>query len=390
MAERLTNADVAHLLSDPSPDVRAETAAKIASQFDSGHLSDTECELAEQIFRVLVQDAALRVREALYQHQKACPLLPHDVAVTLAKDVESVALPILEASEVLTDADLLEIIESQSLEKQLAISKRKRVSQAVSEALVDSGEEVVVANLVSNKGAELSELTLHKVIDQFGEIEAIQEPIVNRVKLPVSISERLVTLVTDNLRERLITHHDLSAAAASDLVMQTRERATLALLGPESNELSAEALVYQLHENDRLTPSIILRAACMGDVDFFVASLAIRVGVPVPNAYQLIFDKGYLGLEAIYQRSGLPENLYPAFRIAVDVTKETQYDGETFDRERHNRRIIERILTQYENMRSDDIEYLLGRLAKIGAEENAGHAQSAEHHQADAGFSHQN
>lgn len=380
MTERLTNADVAHLLSDPSADVRAETAAKIAEQFESGRLSDTERDLAEQIFRVMVQDAAQLVREALSQHLKACPFLSHDVAVTLAKDVDAVALPILEASEVLTDNDLLEIIESQGVEKQLAISKRKRVSEAVSEALVDTGEESVVASLVGNKGAELSELTLHKVIDEFGEIEAIQEPIVKRVKLPVSISERLVTLVADNLREQLITHHDLSAGAASDLVMQTRERATLALLGPEANELSAESLVYQLHENNRLTPSIILRAACTGDVDFFVASLAIRVGVPVPNAYQLIFDKGYLGLEAIYQRSGLPENLYPAFRIAVDVTKETQYDGETFDRERHNRRIIERILTQYENLRSDDIEYLLGRLAKIGAEEGAGHAQPAESH----------
>ncbi|MCE2509985.1 MAG: DUF2336 domain-containing protein [Alphaproteobacteria bacterium] len=362
----LTNADVAHLLSDPSETIRAETASKIAAQFESGRLSDTERELAEQIFRVMVQDAALRVREALSHHLKACPFLPHDVAVTLAKDVDSVALPILEASDVLTDVDLLEIISSQNVEKQLAITRRKRVSEVVSEALVETGEEAVVISLVGNKGAELSEGTLHKVLDTYGEIEAVQAPIVKRVKLPVAISERLVTLVTDNLREQLITKHDLPVSAASDLVMQARERATLALLDPDAGELSAETLVYQLHEHDRLTPSIILRAACTGDMDFFVASMAIRVGIPIPNAYQLIFDKGYLGLKAIYQRSGLPENLYPAFRVAVDVANETQYDGEDFDRERYNRRIIERILTQYENLRSDDIEYLLGRLTKIG------------------------
>ncbi|MGB1547821.1 MAG: hypothetical protein ACPHIA_04730, partial [Alphaproteobacteria bacterium] len=82
---RLTNADVAHLLSDPSADVRADTAAKIAAQFESGQLSDTERELAEQIFRVMVQDAALLVREALSHHLKACSFLPHDVALALAK-----------------------------------------------------------------------------------------------------------------------------------------------------------------------------------------------------------------------------------------------------------------------------------------------------------------
>ncbi|MGB1547822.1 MAG: DUF2336 domain-containing protein, partial [Alphaproteobacteria bacterium] len=281
--------------------------------------------------------------------------------------VESVSLPILEASEVLTDTDLLEIISGQNVEKQLAITRRKRVSEVVSEALVETGQEAVVVSLVGNKGAELSERTLHKVLDEYGEIEAVQEPIIKRVKLPVAISERLVSLVTDNLREQLITKHDLPAGAASDLVMQARERATLSLLDPTgSDDLSAETLVYQLHENDRLTSSIILRAACTGDMDFFVASMAIRVGVPIPNAYQLIFDKGSLGLQAIYKKSGLPEKLYPAFRIAVDVANETQYDGGTLDRERYNRRIIERILTQYENMRSDDIEYLLGRLTKIG------------------------
>ncbi len=65
MTERLTQTDVAKLLNDSSPDARANAAAKIAGQFNAGDLNATERGLAEQIFRVMVQDAALRVREAL-------------------------------------------------------------------------------------------------------------------------------------------------------------------------------------------------------------------------------------------------------------------------------------------------------------------------------------
>ncbi len=292
------------------------------------------------------------------------------MAIALAKDVDVVAVPVLEASEVLTDTDLLEIIQNQGAEKQLAISRRSQVSEQISDALVETGEAKVVASLVRNEGAALSEKSLHKVLDDFGETESVHGPIVKRMQLPVAISERLVTLVSDSLREHLVSHHDLSSSAASDLILQSRERATLGLLDKQDDEPPTEILVRQLHENDRLTPGIILRAACVGDIDFLVTSLAIRVGVPTQNAYQLIFDKGPLGLQAIYQRADLPDNLYPAFRIAIDVATETDYDGEAFDQERHSRRIIERILTQYEDLRGDDIEYLLGRLTKLDVAEH--------------------
>ncbi len=61
---------------------------------------------------------------------------------------------------------------------------------------------------------------------------------------------------------------------------------------------------------------------------------------------------------------GLPEVLYPAFRVAFDVFHETQFDGGEHDRERFERRMLERILTQYEGLAADDIDYMLDRLGK--------------------------
>ena len=47
---QLTQDDVAKLMADPSSEVRAETTAKIASQFTTEALSPAERQIAEDIF----------------------------------------------------------------------------------------------------------------------------------------------------------------------------------------------------------------------------------------------------------------------------------------------------------------------------------------------------
>ena len=79
----LTEQDVAQLLADPSGRARAETAGKIAAGFNTGDLTAEERQLAEEIFRLMVQDAEVRVREALAHSLKENPGVPHDVAVSL-------------------------------------------------------------------------------------------------------------------------------------------------------------------------------------------------------------------------------------------------------------------------------------------------------------------
>ena len=192
-SKSLTEEDLAKLLSDPSGDTRAETAAKIAQNFGEGDLSDKEREMAQDIFRIMVKDAEVRVREALAQNLKENPNVPHDVAVSLARDVDSVSLPVLQFSEVLSDEDLIEIVRSQGPSKQVAIAQREKVSQIVSSALVNTENADVVSSLVSNNGAEISTGDLEKVVENFAENEAIRDAMVFRPKLPVTVAERLLT-----------------------------------------------------------------------------------------------------------------------------------------------------------------------------------------------------
>lgn len=366
-SKMLSQQDVSNLLSNPSSETRIDTAAKVAREF-SDQLSEQERILVEEIFRLLLRDAEVRVREALSENLKDNPSLPNDVALSLAHDVESVSLPVLEFSDVLSEEDLLELVKTQGSGKQNAIAKRADVSQSLSEALVANGDEDVVATLVSNEGANISEGTFNKVVDQFGKNERVQDGMVNRSRLPLAISERLVSVVSEKYRERLVTRHELSPHMAMDLVLQSREKATLGL-SEGSSDADLDRLVQSMNRNGRLTLSIIMRSLCIGDVAFFEAALVELATLPADNARILVRDGGMKGVEGVYRTTGLPESVFPLIKVALDVAYENEYDGEENDRERYMRRMIERIMTQYEELGveidSDDLDYLLGKVKEL-------------------------
>ena len=74
---------------------------------------------------------------------------------------------------------------------------------------------------------------------------------------------------------------------------------------------SLRRMVAQMHQNGRLTPGLIMRALCTGDIAFFEAAIAVRGDVPLGNAQVLIHDPSRRGLAALYAKAGMPESLYP-------------------------------------------------------------------------------
>ncbi len=360
---KLTGADVVKLLQDPSPENRVTAAEKVSAQFAGGDLNDNERAIAEDIFRSMVKDAEVRVRKALAESLKNNPEIPHDVAVNLARDVSEVALPIIECSDVLSDEDLVEIVKTKSAEHQIAVARRPFVSEQVSDVLVDTRNVDVVATLVGNDGAFIAEKTMGRVLDEFGDNEKVNAPLARRKELPINIAERLVSLVTENLKEYILTNHEVSADTAMDLVISSRERATISLLSPNAKSTDVRALVDQLYRNNRLTPSLIVRALCMGDTTFFETALAKLAGIPIVNAYILVHDEGGLGLEKLFTKCDITDSLLPIARAALSVANEmTVYSGD--DREKFRRAMIERVLTQMEDdIDADNLDYFIGKIS---------------------------
>lgn len=370
MSAKLNEADVRALMKDRSSTVRANTASKIAADYAGGALTPQERQTAEEIFRIMARDLEARVREALSIQLKDCPDLAHDVARALADDVDSVALPIIRHSAVLTDEDLIEIVQRHGPAKRKAVAERDTVSMPVADALVDTLDKDAVATLAANPGADISETAMEKALDAFGEDEAITSPLALRAALSVRVAERLVSMISDQMRERLLANRKISDTLAAELIEHTREHATLGLLGSGHSEQDVEDLVNTLHANKRLTNSIVMRALFTGNMAFFEIAMARLAGIPVINASKLIHDEGHLGLRALIARAGIRDDLYPALRAGVEVCDETRYDGGEHDRERFLCRVIERVLTGFEGpdqenvIGEDNLEFLLAKLRR--------------------------
>jgi len=300
MISQLSQADVVRLTFDPSPDVRAETAAKVAIQFDERQFGAAEQPIAEDIFRALVKDAEVKVREALAQNLKSSPDLPQDVALSLANDVESVALPVLQYSEVLSDRDLVEIVGGSNTAKQEAIAQRPRVSAQVADALIDTGNETAVSKLLVNEGAELTEQSLHRVATKYEGSQPVSEAMIQRPDLPPAVAEQVMSEVTRYLQNYLVNEQRLPADMVGTLIKQARERVTTELLtSGAKTEAEVAQLVEQLAASGRLTASMALEALSGGNLTFFEMAMARLAGIPHENAQTLIHDDRSDGLRSI-------------------------------------------------------------------------------------------
>jgi len=361
----LTDVDLRTLLKGATADERAVAAHKLCRTIDRGPLTDEEREAAADILRVMAADAAELVRRALAVTLKASDVVPHDVALKLARDVESISLPMLNFSPVFTDDDLAEIVRLGGPVRQVAIAKRPKLSEKVTGAIVEFGAETAVETAVANDNAAFSERILQKALDRFEKSEQVLAAVAYRNALPLAVTERLISMVGDQVRDHLLNHHALSAETALVIATGATERATVDLVDQAGRAADPKAFAAHLNKVKRLTPSLLLRSLAHGHMTFFECAVAELAGVPHHRTWLMIHDAGPLGLRAIYDRAGLPARLFAAFRAGVDTFHSMEFDGGLRDRERFQERMLQRFLTQPQGAARDDVDYLIDKMDRI-------------------------
>ncbi|MBO5997291.1 MAG: DUF2336 domain-containing protein, partial [Alphaproteobacteria bacterium] len=250
-------------------------------------------------------------------------------------------------------------------------SLTEEVPYRISEMLIEEASERPVVSLISNEKADISDYAYQRLIERFKENKNIQRPLLMRSHIPVRIFEKLINVVSDTLKKQLLMRRDLPEPLVTAIVSQTREKAILSL-SEASTEDEVRTLIIHLNGVNRLTPNLILRAACVGDMKFFEYALAMRAGVPIRNARVLIYDSGQMGLERLYEEANLPQEMYPAIQLAVKTYREMMEETEDGYRDHFCRRLVERLLILFDEndiqLDSVDMNYFL---QKIGKNENS-------------------
>lgn len=367
MRAKLTDADIRMLVKGVTEEDRAHAAHKICRCIDDATLTEDERAYAVEIMRLMAADAAVLVRRALAVALKNSPKVPREVALKLAADIDTVALPVIMNSPSLTDADLVEIICACPPQKQVAVASRPKLSTVVTGAIAEFAAPEAVQRALANDNAAFDQAGLETVLDRFAGVSDITATMVRRNVLPVAIAEKLVTIVTGDVFDHLVNNHELPPQLAIELAMGARERATMDIIEQAARQSDLATFVTQLNLHGRLTPSLLMRGLCMGQIEFVEHAMAELAGLTHQRIWLMIHDSGPLGLKAAFDRAGLPPRLFAPFRAAIDIYHQIEREAVAEDRIKFRTRMLERSLTLFQSIPKDDLDYLLDKLDAVGA-----------------------
>lgn len=366
MRANLTDGDIRTLIKGPTEMERAHAAHKICRCIDEAELTDEERAHAATIMAIMAEDAAVLVRRALAVALKNSTKLPHEIATKLARDVESIALPVILNSPMLTDHDLVEIVRASPPAKQIAVASRATLSTSVTGAIAEFAVSAAVERALANDNAQFDQRGLETSLERFSGVSGVTSAMVHRNELPVAVTEKLVAMVSGELFDHLVNNHALPPQIAIDLAMGSRERATLDIVEQAARQQDLGRFVQQLNLNGRLSPSLLMRGLCLGHIEFVEYAMAELAGISHQRMWLLMNDSGPLGLKAAFERAGLPPRLFASFRAAIEIYHGIEREGGARDRLIFRKRMLERTLTLFQSIPKDDLDYLMEKLDASG------------------------
>ena len=241
--------------------------------------SGNERKLAADILRKLSKDVEMSIRIALAERLADSEDAPHELILLLVDDRIEVARPVLARSPVLSDEDLVRVVERGTGEHHIAVAERPKIGETVTAALARSECEAALIALLRNSSAKISHLTFEHLVGRARGMESLQEPLAGRRDLPPVLASRMYVWVSSALKTALLArypHITQSLAVAID------ESAAAALGGAQSTSPdSAKKLIDKLLASGQLKSSFLVRVLQQGQMELFEQGFAALLKMDV-------------------------------------------------------------------------------------------------------------
>ncbi|MFC5507451.1 MULTISPECIES: DUF2336 domain-containing protein [Hyphomicrobiales] len=235
-----------------------------------------------------------QARQGYADEVAAEPNLPRSVANALAGDPDGeVARLVLRLSPVLTDRDLAAIALNQSQAHLTAIAERVRLSENITDILVERGDDDVLKTVGGNEGAAFTEEGFEKLLDRGREAAAIPLAVAVRTDLSEARAERVLRVLAE-LGEQGEIDPDSEAAAIARLARRQRLEVSQLITDLKGETRVLDEVVVMLADEDRayhlaqvlarisdISVEQALRALLQRDVSgIALACRALDIGIP--------------------------------------------------------------------------------------------------------------
>lgn len=275
--------EIDNAIAQSSGDRRAEMTRHLTDLFlaDANKYSDDEIELIDDVFVRLIAIIEESSRALLASRLGPMSKAPPRVLRALAcDDAIFVASSVLMHSESLDDLTVIECAETKSQSHLFAISRRKKLPEAVTNVLVERGDRRVVLSTAQNAGAKFSNKGFAVLVTRSDGDDQLASCVGTRPDLSRELFEQLLDAASETVRAKLKAESPHAKQTidlvVSDVTSQIRVEATI-----QSQEFAAaHVLVDLLERSEQLNAAKVAAFAKADRYEETVVALAVMSGIP--------------------------------------------------------------------------------------------------------------
>ncbi len=316
----------------------------------SQHLTGQEQALVTDIMCKLIHDVEMSVRRHLAERLAEIPAAPADLIRMLANDEIAVARPILINSSVLGDPELVDIIQHRGWEHQLAIAMRQSLSIAVTDSLVEAGNNTVITTLLENQSAEISAATMEYLVEESHRVDSYQNPLVRREDLPPALAKRMHGWVSDALRQYLDANFELDSVSLTDAVASATDSA-IGELSQSADSQPASKRIATVMPAANIDPNVLVKLLREGEISLFESMLSRITGLELKLIQRLVYPAGGDGLAIACRAAAVPKPIFASIFLLSRQARPGDHNVEKDE--------LKKVLRVYDNLSNKSAQEIL-------------------------------
>jgi uncharacterized protein (DUF2336 family) len=259
----------------------------------SSRYSGVEIALFDDVLSRLVAEIEMEARARLSQRLAALANAPPQLIRRLAfDDAIQVAAPVLSGSPQLTDADLVENAATKSQEHLYAIAQRLKLSEAVTDVLIERGNRKVVSRVARNNGAQFSFKTYEPLVRHARDDRKLVLTIGRRNDIPRQCFLKLLENASAEVRRKLEAMNPQAAREIRETVAEVAETMQREVRDASRGHQIAARDARHLFRSHRLSEANVHAAASKQQFAKTAAALAMLGPFPIDLVERVLLDKG--------------------------------------------------------------------------------------------------
>ena len=321
----------------------------------AGRYSKGQIELFDEVFKVLVEVIEVETRTKLARLFATDPDAPAGlVRAFAANDDAAVAGLVLSQSTVLIDQDLIATARCKSQGHLYAIAQRPTISEAVTDVLIDRGEQRVVHAVAKNEGARISDGGFGKLVLRSGDDVELALHVGARRDIPRHHFVKLLETASASVWRKIAASNpkfaDLVQGTVTDVIDDINDEVRKACV----DHAKAKSRVKRLTEWKELGERDVHAAARAQDFERTVAALSILAECPIEVVERAILLENPGAVQILAKAAGCSWATAKALllmTVAERKLSKLDLDRAQVNFEQLERRTAKRVIEFYEARR---------------------------------------